>query len=100
MRSRHLDQTHSEDSMPSSPCDSVFTPARRHFLVRLAILALAVSFAACGSSRLTTDRAAKELKPKEQLPERELRNLPNNLIIRIDNVADDGQSYKNYFVLR
>jgi hypothetical protein len=59
-----------------------------------------LSFAACGGSRLTTNRAAKELKPKEQLPERELRNLPNNLIIRIDNVADDGQSYKNYVVLR
>ncbi|MGH7493118.1 MAG: PEGA domain-containing protein [bacterium] len=86
--------------MPSSLCDSAFTTARRRLYLSLGIFTLALSFGACGGSRLTTDRAARELKPKEQLPERELRNLPNNMIIRIDNVADDGQSYKNYVVLR
>ena len=63
-------------------------------------MVLAFGLGACGGSRLTTDRASEELKPKEQLPERELRHLPNNLVIRIDNVADDRESYKNYVVLR
>ncbi len=86
--------------MPSSPCASHFTPARRHNFALFGILVLAFGFWACGGSRLTTERAFQELKPKEQLPERELRNLPNNLIIKIDNVADDRESYKNYVVLR
>lgn len=86
--------------MPLSPCAFVFTPARRRNVVRLGVLALALSFSACSGSRLTTDRAARELKPKEQLPERERRNLPNNLIIKIENVANDHESYKNYVVLR
>jgi len=86
--------------MPSSPCDAVFTSARRHRLVLLGILVLAVGLGACGGSRLTTERASTVLQPKEQLPERELRNLPDNLIIKIDNVADDRESYKNYVVLR
>jgi hypothetical protein len=86
--------------MPSSLCDSVFTSARRRRFVQFGVLTLALSFASCGGGLLTTDRAAKELKPKQQLPERELRNLPNNLIVRIDNVADDRVSYKNYVVLR
>ncbi len=84
--------------MPSFSCPSFF--ARRSHFVLFGIAVLALSFAACGGSRLTTARASKELKPKEQLPERELRHLPNNLIIKIDNVADDRQSYKNYVVLR
>ena len=86
--------------MSSSPCGSVFTPARRHGFVLFGILGLLLSLWACGSSRLTTDRTYQELKPKEQLPERELRNLPKNLIVRIENVADNRQNYKNYVVLR
>lgn len=48
---------------------------------------------------MTTERAYGELKPKSQLPERELRNLPENLVIKIENVADAGKSYRNYVVL-
>jgi hypothetical protein len=54
---------------------------------------------ACGAGRLTTERAYSELKPKEQLPEREQRQLPENVLIKIENVADAGRSYRNYVVL-
>lgn len=64
----------------------------------LARLLLVLSLAACGG-QMTTDRAYGELKPKSQLPERELRNLPENLVIKIENVADAGKSYRNYVVL-
>jgi len=67
---------------------------------KLGALLLAVGLAACGSgAKLTTDRAYKELKPKAQLPERELRELPENLLVKIENVADAGKSYRNYVVL-
>lgn len=62
-------------------------------------LLLAIGMMACGAGRLTTDRAYSELKPKEQLPEREQRQLPENLLIKIENVADAGHSYGNYAVL-
>lgn len=64
----------------------------------LALLLITLSLAACGG-QMTTDRAYGEIKPKQQLPERELRNLPENLLIKIDNVADAGKSYRNYVVL-
>lgn len=64
----------------------------------LALLLFALSLLACGG-QMTTDRAYGEIKPKQQLPERELRNLPENLLIKIDNVADAGKSYRNYVVL-
>jgi hypothetical protein len=55
---------------------------------------------ACGAGgKLTTDRAYSELKPKEKLPERELKDLPENLYIKISNVADAGRSYRNFVVL-
>jgi len=69
-------------------------------LARLGTLLLAAGLAACGASgKLTADRAYSELKPKEQLPERELRELPENLLVKIANVADAGKSYRNYVVL-
>jgi len=68
-------------------------------LARVATLFFAAGLAACGAGRLTTDRAYSELKPKEQLPEREQRQLPENLLIKIENVADAGKSYSNYVVL-
>jgi hypothetical protein len=71
--------------------------ARRPFHL-LVLLLVALSLAACGG-QMTTDRAYGEIKPKQQLPERELRNLPENLLIKIDNVADAGKSYRNYVVL-
>ncbi len=64
----------------------------------LALLLITLSLAACGG-QMTTERAYGEIKPKQQLPERELRNLPENLLIKIDNVADAGKSYRNYVVL-
>ncbi len=63
-----------------------------------ALLLITLSLAACGG-QMTTERAYGEIKPKQQLPERELRNLPENLLIKIDNVADAGKSYHNYVVL-
>ena len=63
------------------------------------IMILAVGLSACGGGRLTTDRAYGELKPKEQLPEREMSKLPDNLFIQIKNVADAGKSFKNFVVL-
>jgi len=65
----------------------------------LGALLLAATFFACGGGRLTTNRTYTEIKPKHQLPERQLRNLPENLYVRIENVADAGKSYRNYVVL-
>jgi hypothetical protein len=73
--------------------------AWRRLLAKVGTLFLAAGFAACGGGMLTTDRAYRELKPKEQLPERELRQLPENLLVKIENVADAGKSYHNYVVL-
>jgi hypothetical protein len=74
--------------------------AWRRLVAKVGTLLLAVGFAACGAGgKLTTDRAYSELKPKEQLPERELRELPDNLLVKIDNVADAGKSYQNYVAL-
>ncbi len=76
---------------------------RRPFCRQIAkagTLLLVIGLMACGAGgKLTTDRAYSELKPKEQLPERELRELPENLLIKIENVADAGKSYRNYVVL-
>lgn len=74
--------------------------AWRRFIAKAGTLLLAAGLAACGAGgKLTTDRAYSELKPKEQLPERELRTLPENLVVKIENVADAGKSYQNYVVL-
>lgn len=74
--------------------------AWRSFSAKAGMLFLAAGFAACGSGgKLSTDRAYSELKPKEQLPERELRALPENLLVKIENVADAGKSYQNYVLL-
>ncbi|RIK80243.1 hypothetical protein DCC62_04085 [candidate division KSB1 bacterium] len=69
------------------------------FLALVAALLLTILLAACGSSRLTTDRAYSKLKPKEQLPDREIREMPENLVIKITNVADAGKSFRNFIVL-
>jgi hypothetical protein len=72
----------------------------RRFVAKVGTLLCAASLAACGAGgKLTTDRAYSELKPKEQLPEREIKQLPENLLIKIENVADAGKSYSNYVVL-
>lgn len=70
----------------------------RRLLQIFALLLISLSLASC-AGQMTTDRTYGEIKPKQQLPERELRNLPENLIIKIDNVADAGKSYRNYVVL-
>jgi len=73
--------------------------AWRRLIAKVGTLLLAAGLAACGSGgKLTTNRAYSELKPKEQLPERELRELPENLLVKIENVADAGKSYRNYVV--
>jgi hypothetical protein len=68
-------------------------------IAKAGALLLVIALTACAGAKLTTDRAYSELKPKEQLPERELRQLPENLLIKIENVADAGKSYRNYVVL-
>jgi hypothetical protein len=90
----------SEDVMPAL---NFYQPYRLSFCRQIAkagALLLVIGLMACGASgQLTTDRAYRELKPKEQLPERELRELPENLLVKIENVADAGKSYRNYVVL-
>lgn len=54
----------------------------------------------CGSSRLTTRQANEVLQPRAPLPERDQAQMPENLLIRIENVADGSGSYKNYATLR
>ncbi|MCG3155329.1 MAG: hypothetical protein DKINENOH_01935 [bacterium] len=66
----------------------------------LTALLLSLGLLGCASGRLTTDRAYGKLKPKQQLPEREMREQPENLVIKITNVADAGKSYRNFVVLR
>jgi hypothetical protein len=44
---------------------------------------------------ITTDEAYLRIKPFAQLPESERLDMPENLIIQIENVADMASSYKN-----
>jgi hypothetical protein len=85
------------------PALNSYRPYRLAFCRQIAkagMLLLVSGLMACGAGgKLTTDRAYSELKPKEQLPERELRELPENLLVKIENVADAGKSYRNYVVL-
>jgi hypothetical protein len=85
------------------PALNSYQPNRLSFCRQIAkagTLLLVSGLMACGAGgKLTTDRAYSELKPKEQLPERELRELPENLLVKIENVADAGKSYRNYVVL-
>ncbi|MCI0695542.1 hypothetical protein L0337_26490, partial [candidate division KSB1 bacterium] len=67
---------------------------------QFSLLIAAILVWGCGSSRLTTRQAGEKLKPIAALPEREQAQMPENLIIRIENVADDAGSYKNYATLR
>jgi len=66
----------------------------------LTALLLSLGLLGCASGSLTTDRAYGKLRPKQQLPEREQREQPENLVIKITNVADAGKSYRNFVVLR
>lgn len=54
---------------------------------------------ACGGGRLTTRDASQQLKPVETLPEREQSQMPVNLSIQIDRVADATSSYGNFVEL-
>ena len=63
------------------------------------LLSASVLFAACSSSRLTTQKASQKLRPIAPLPEREQAQMPVNLHIKIDNVADAGSSYRNFVTL-
>lgn len=73
--------------------------ARQRFS-QVFVFVAAIFILGCGSSRLTTRQANEELQPRAPLPEREQAQLPENLFIRIENVADEGGSYKNYATLR
>lgn len=63
------------------------------------IILCSMGMMSCSSNRLTTDSTYKEIKPKAQLPERQLRQIPENLVIRIENVADEVSSYSNFIKL-
>jgi len=67
---------------------------------QVSLLIAAILVWGCGGSRLTTRQAGEKLKPIAVLPEREQAQMPENLIIRIENVADNAGSYKNYATLR
>lgn len=67
---------------------------------QVSLLIAAIMIWGCGSSRLTTRQAGEKLKPIAALPEREQAQMPENLVIRIENVADHAGSYKNYATLR
>jgi hypothetical protein len=86
--------------MPALNCHQPYRLSLSRQIAKAGALFLVIGLMACGAgAKLTTDRAYSELKPKEQLPERELRQLPENLLIKIENVADAGKSYRNYVVL-
>lgn len=63
------------------------------FLLSSLIIASFVLLNGCASSKITIDEAYKILKPVKQLelPEQ----VDNNLVIVLENVADEGSSYKN-----
>jgi hypothetical protein len=54
---------------------------------------------ACGGARMSVEQASAVLKPKSDLPSREQVDRPDNLVVRIRNVANDGSSFKNYVKL-
>jgi hypothetical protein len=58
-----------------------------------AVLAVFILLNGCASSKITVDEAYKSLKPVKQLelPEQ----VENNLVIVLENIADEGSSYKN-----
>ncbi|MDZ7265719.1 MAG: PEGA domain-containing protein [candidate division KSB1 bacterium] len=85
--------------MPA-PSRYAFHAVTAWFATSLVALLWSAGLLGCASGRLTTDRAYARLKPKQQLPERELREQPENLLIKITNVADAGRSYRNFVVLR
>ncbi|MGH7594701.1 MAG: PEGA domain-containing protein [bacterium] len=85
--------------MPALNCYHPYRFALCRRIAKAGALLLVIGLMACAGGKLTTDRAYSELKPKEQLPERELRELPENLLVKIENVADAGKSYRNYVVL-
>lgn len=86
--------------MPALNCHELPRLSLGRQIAKAGALLLVIGLMACGAGgKLTTDRAYSELKPKEQLPERELRQMPENLLIKIENVADAGKSYRNYVVL-
>lgn len=57
---------------------------------------LTFGLSSCSGSRLASDRTYESIKPKQQLPERELTEIPENLVVKIENVADAGGSYSNF----
>jgi hypothetical protein len=68
-------------------------------LVRLAGVACGIAWlGACGGPQITRDTASK-IEPKAQLSEQQRGDQPDNFTVRIDNVADERSSYKNYIVL-
>ena len=72
---------------------------QRRLIVLGILLSGSVLLSACGSNRLTTQKASQVLKPLSPLPEREQSMMPVNLHIKIDNVADAGSSYRNFVTL-
>jgi len=62
--------------------------------VYIILLFFSVLFMACAAKRISIDEAYSVLRPLKQLelPEQ----VTDNLKITIDNVADEGTSYKNY----
>ncbi|RMD99608.1 MAG: hypothetical protein D6814_05275, partial [Calditrichaeota bacterium] len=71
---------------------------RSSLIVALLLLSSFI-LTSCGSGRLTTRSASQKLKPVAPLPEREQSQLPVNLVITIDNVADAATSYRNFVEL-
>jgi hypothetical protein len=51
---------------------------------------------ACGGSRMSVEQASLDIAPKSELPARQQVQLPDNFVVKIRNVADDGSSFKNY----
>lgn len=65
------------------------------FVFSLLMLALLISGCA-GPKRLSVDQVYTSIAPAEPLPEYLRKDQEKNLIIQINNVADEGKSYKNY----
>lgn len=66
---------------------------RSLFLLAIILIAALAFMTGCAGSKITVDQAYKSLKPVKQLelPEQ----IENNLVIIVENVADEGSSYKN-----
>lgn len=72
---------------------------KANLLIFTVILSLLVISGCSTPKKISIDEAYTSIAPAEPLPEYLRQEQDRNLIIQIDNVADEGKSYKNYVEL-